>query len=322
MDILEKALYNLGIVTINVKGKHMSMTQPELMYLDFGMMVQLSSLSPELNTYLPKEVAQETSRQVTTSLQQLYPTLSNAGVIFVGAGYQMAQIMRPKFPIYHELAEVSKIHFRAKQFKSSLVTITAKDDEFSVGAFNKDTNSADPLYVFPALLVLPKNAENEALVSEIEETLSQQGVVTELLGDLLSTALQCDVAELHLITLSDITSFYATQLIQINLESLWEVMKHIVFEMGATFQVLGSGHLILWNGEEVQFIIPTKEGFAALFTADEAEWTHYRQTLKRLKLLLTDHGIQFSECVIEDQNFFKTTQDLASVQSYIAKISN
>lgn len=92
----------------------MNTPQPELMYLDFAVMLQLSELSPGLQTYLDKTTAEEMSRKVTAALQQLYPELSSAGVVFVGAGYQVAQIMRPKFPIYHEMTEVSKINFSKK----------------------------------------------------------------------------------------------------------------------------------------------------------------------------------------------------------------
>lgn len=295
----------------------MNSAQPELMYLDFAVMMQLAELSPGLQTYLDKATAEEMSRKVTSSLQQLYPELSNAGVVFVGAGYQVAQIMRPKFPIYHEMTEVSKINFRPNNFEPSIVTIAAKDGEFSVGAFNKDTQSPDPLYIFPALLVMPKNKENQALANHIENTISQEGIVTDVLSPMIETALDCKIAHMHMITLSDISSFYATQLIQINLEPLWEVMKHIIFDMGATFQVLGSGHLVLWNGEEVVFIVPTKDAFKEVFGGEDEDYAHYKQTLKRLKLLLTDHGIQFSESVVSDAKFFMTTQSLESALDYI-----
>lgn len=295
----------------------MNTTQPELMYLDFAVMMQLSELSPGLQTYLDKETAEEMSRKVTASLQQLYPALSDAGIVFVGAGYQVAQIMRPKFPIYHEMTEVSKINFRPNNFEPSIVTITAKDGEFSVNAFNKDTQSPDPLYIFPALLVLPKNETNQALVDNIEQTISQEGIVTEVLSPMIESALQCKITHMHMITLSDISSFYATQLIQINLEPLWEVMKHIIFDMGSTFQVLGSGHLVLWNGQEVVFIVPAKDIYTEIFGGGEDDYVFYKQTLKRLKLLLTDHGIQFSEFVSHDAKFFLTTQTLESALNYI-----
>ena len=295
----------------------MSTVQPELMYLDLAAMLQLSELTPDLQTYLTKNTAEEMSRKMIASLQQLYPQMTEAGFVFVGAGYQVAQIMRPKFPIYHELTEVSKITFRAKQFEPSIVTITAKDNEFSVGAFNRDTQSPEPLYVFPALLVLPKNEENQALVQEMENSVSQKAIVTDVLKSLIESELHCKVAHMHIVTLSDISSFYATQLIQINLEPLWEVMKHIIFEMGPTFQVLGSGHLILWDGSEVNFIVPNQEAYYKVFGGNEDNFKHYRQTLKRLKLLLTDHGIQFSETVVSDETFFLTTQTLESVLSYI-----
>ncbi|OYQ73812.1 hypothetical protein [Wohlfahrtiimonas sp. G9077] len=291
----------------------MNTPQPELMYLDFGVMLQLSDLSPEFKTYLTKAEAEEMSRKVSASLVQLYPALSQVGMVLVGAGYQVSQIMRPRFPIYHEMTEVSKIQFRAKQFKPSIVTITAVDGEFSVGAFNKDTESPDPLYIFPALLVLPKNEANQALVSEIETTLSQQGIMTEVLKPLMETALHCDVAHMHMVTLSDISSFYATQLIQINLEPLWEVMKHIIFEMGPTFQVLGSGHLLLWDGNEVVFLVPDEATFLEVFKGNHEDFIHYDQTMKRLKLLLTDHGILFSEFIVTEPQFFLTTQTLESV---------
>lgn len=291
----------------------MNTPQPELMYLDFGVMLQLSDLSPEFKTYLTKAEAEEMSRKVSASLVQLYPALSQVGMVLVGAGYQVSQIMRPRFPIYHEMTEVSKIQFRAKQFKPSIVTITAVDGEFSVGAFNKDTESPDPLYIFPALLVLPKNEANQALVSEIETTLSQQGIMTEVLKPLMETALHCDVAHMHMVTLSDISSFYATQLIQINLEPLWEVMKHIIFEMGPTFQVLGSGHLLLWDGNEVVFVVPDEATFLEVFKGNHEDFIHYDQTMKRLKLLLTDHGILFSEFIVTEPQFFLTTQTLESV---------
>ncbi len=294
----------------------MSTTQPELMYLDLALMLQLSEIESGLQTYLDKETSEEISRKMTATLQQLYPQLSEAGIVFVGAGYQVSQIMRPKFPIYHELTEVSKITFRPNNFEPSIVTITAKDGEFSVGAFNKDTQSPDPLYVFPTLLVLPKNEENQKLVNEIENTIAQKAIVTDVLRNILEDKLSCKVAHIHIVTLSDITSFFATQLIQINLEPLWEVMKHIIFEMGPTFQVLGSGHLVLWNGSEVEFIIPTKEMFFEVFGGEEIDYTNYRQTLKRLKLLLTDHGIQFSEFVAVDSDFFKKAQTLESALNY------
>lgn len=294
----------------------MSTTQPELMYLDLALMLQLSEIESGLQTYLDKETSEEISRKMTATLQQLYPQLSEAGIVFVGAGYQVSQIMRPKFPIYHELTEVSKITFRPNNFEPSIVTITAKDGEFSVGAFNKDTQSPDPLYVFPTLLVLPKNEENQKLVNEIENTIAQKAIVTDVLRNILEDKLSCKVAHIHIVTLSDITSFFATQLIQINLEPLWELMKHIIFEMGPTFQVLGSGHLVLWNGSEVEFIIPTKEMFFEVFGGEEIDYTNYRQTLKRLKLLLTDHGIQFSEFVAVDSDFFKKAQTLESALNY------
>ena len=154
-------------------------------------------------------------------------------------------------------------------------------------------------------------------MDRIESTISQEGIVTDVLSPMIEQALQCKIAHMHMITLSDISSFYATQLIQINLEPLWEVMKHIIFDMGPTFQVLGSGHLVLWNGEEVVFIVPSKDAFKEIFGGEDEDYIHYKQTLKRLKLLLTDHGIQFSEFVAHDANFFQSAQTLDSALNYI-----
>lgn len=285
--------------------------------IDLAVVIQHVSKIDEKPFYLNKDDATELLHTLGQNIAEHYPQIQDCGLIGIGSIYHLHQIIRPNFPIYKQLFEISKIRFRANNFKPLIIGIGTTEPEFEISHFNKELNEfADVLEVLPFTIVMPDTPESEQFINILERELITKAHLNGKVIQDFEKAFDQEISNMSIVTLADLNGLFASQLIQIGLEELWEIMQAVIFNQTETLRTLGSGHIMYWKLDEV-----------ALYTAhpsiyDEA-MSDYVQTLEtyiatthRLENLFKMHKIPYSKIEVMDPEFFKgeMTVDKARTQ--------
>lgn len=285
--------------------------------IDLAVVIQHVSKIDEKPFYLNKDDATELLHTLGQNIAEHYPQIQDCGLIGIGSIYHLHQIIRPNFPIYKQLFEISKIRFRANNFKPLIIGIGTTEPEFEISHFNKELNEfADVLEVLPFTIVMPDTPESEQFINILERELITKAHLNGKVIQDFEKAFDQKISNMSIVTLADLNGLFASQLIQIGLEELWEIMQAVIFNQTETLRTLGSGHIMYWKLDEV-----------ALYTAhpsiyDEA-MSDYVQTLEtyiatthRLENLFKMHKIPYSKIEVMDPEFFKgeMTVDKARTQ--------
>ncbi len=285
--------------------------------IDLAVVIQHVSKIDEKPFYLNKDDATELLHTLGQNIAEHYPQIQDCGLIGIGSIYHLHQIIRPNFPIYKQLFEISKIRFRANNFKPLIIGIGTTEPEFEISHFNKELNEfADVLEVLPFTIVMPDTPESEQFINILESELITKAHLNGKVIQDFEKAFDQEISNMSIVTLADLNGLFASQLIQIGLEELWEIMQAVIFNQTETLRTLGSGHIMYWKLDEV-----------ALYTAhpsiyDEA-MSDYVQTLEtyiatthRLENLFKMHKIPYSKIEVMDPEFFKgeMTVDKARTQ--------
>lgn len=285
--------------------------------IDLAVVIQHVSKIDEKPFYLNKDDATELLHTLGQNIAEHYPQTQDCGLIGIGSIYHLHQIIRPNFPIYKQLFEISKIRFRANNFKPLIIGIGTTEPEFEISHFNKELNEfADVLEVLPFTIVMPDTPESEQFINILERELITKAHLNGKVIQDFEKAFDQEISNMSIVTLADLNGLFASQLIQIGLEELWEIMQAVIFNQTETLRTLGSGHIMYWKLDEV-----------ALYTAhpsiyDEA-MSDYVQTLEtyiatthRLENLFKMHKIPYSKIEVMDPEFFKgeMTVDKARTQ--------
>ena len=285
--------------------------------IDLAVVIQHVSKIDEKPFYLNKDDATELLHTLGQNIAEHYPQIQDCGLIGIGSIYHLHQIIRPNFPIYKQLFEISKIRFRANNFKPLIIGIGTTEPEFEISHFNKELNEfADVLEVLPFTIVMPDTPESDEFINILERELITKAHLNGKVIQDFEKAFDQEISNMSIVTLADLNGLFASQLIQIGLEELWEVMQAVIFNQTETLRTLGSGHIMYWKLDEV-----------ALYTAHpsiyEEAMSDYVQTLEtyiatthRLENLFKMHKIPYSKIEVMDPEFFKgeMTVDKARAQ--------
>lgn len=274
--------------------------------IDLAVVIQHVSKIDEKPFYLNKDDATELLHTLGQNIAEHYPQIQDCGLIGIGSIYHLHQIIRPNFPIYKQLFEISKIRFRANNFKPLIIGIGTTEPEFEISHFNKELNEfADVLEVLPFTIVMPDTPESEDFINTLERELITKAHLNGKVVQDFETAFDQKILNMSIVTLADLNGLFASQLIQIGLEELWDIMQAVIFNQTEALRTLGSGHVMYWKLDEV-----------ALYTAhpsiyDEAMSDYvqtietYTATTHRLEQLFKMHKIPYSKIEVMDPTFFK-----------------
>lgn len=274
--------------------------------IDLAVVIQHEAKQEEKPVYLNKDDATELLHTIGQNIAQYYPQIKACGLIGIGAIYHLHQIIRPGFPIYTQLFELSKIRFRANNFKPLIIGIGTTEDEFEIAHFNKEVNDfADVLEVLPFTIVMPDNEDAEAFIKILESELITKAHLNGKVVDDFNNAFEQNIQNMSIVTLADLNGLFASQLIQIGLEELWEIMQAVIFNQTEKLKTLGSGHIMYWKLDEVAFYTAHPSIYEEAMSDYVQGYETYALTTMRLEHLFKMHKIPYQKFEVMDPTFFK-----------------
>lgn len=274
--------------------------------IDLAVVIQHEAKQEEKPVYLNKDEATELLHTIGQNIAQYYPDIKNYGLIGIGAIYHLHQIIRPGFPIYTQLFEISKIRFRANNFKPLIIGIGTTDDAFDITHFNKEVNDfADVLEVLPFTVVMPDDVEAEAFIKLLESELITKAHLNGKVVEDFNQAFEQKIQNMSIVTLADLNGLFASQLIQIGLEELWDIMQAVIFNQTEKLHTLGSGHIMYWKLDEVAFYTAHPSIYEEAMSDYVQDYETYALTTMRLEHLFKMHKIPYQKFEVMDPDFFK-----------------
>lgn len=274
--------------------------------IDLAVVIQHESKKDDKPFYLNKDDATELLHTIGQNIAEHYPEITNYGLIGVGSIYHLHQIIRPGFPIYRQLFELSKINFREKNFKPSVIGIGTTEEAFEISHFNKELNDfADVLEVLPFTVVMPETAEAESFIKLLETELITKAHLNGKVVTDFEQAFDQKIMNMSIVTLADLNGLFASQLIQIGLEELWEIMQAVIFDQTEKLHTLGSGHIMYWKLDEVAFYVAHPSIFDEAMSDYVQGFEAYALTTMRLEHLFKMHKIPYQKFEVMDVDFFK-----------------
>lgn len=272
--------------------------------LPICMILELPHLAAPMRFIINKKHTQEIANEVSKLLCQTYPLLQQVSMIITGALYDQSQIIRPNFPIFKTLGDITHSGSQGHTFTPKCIAI-GSDDHFSVPVLNPEKKQRGPLAILPILL-LGEQSDIENLTYDLEETLMQDVKITAEIKQKLTHYFDCNIINLGFATLADTVGMLASQLIQIGLEPIWHILKSVLFNIpNAYLAALDTGHRLLWDNIEecVRIFECTNNCYIQTDQAKSQSFEQYQEINMRFKLLLTSHGIPFMPCVINHPTF-------------------
>lgn len=286
--------------------------------IDLAVVIQHVSKKDEKPFYLNKDEATELLQTIGHNIAEHYPQITDFGLIGIGSIYHLHQIIRPGFPIYKQLFEISKIRFRENNFKPLIIGIGTTEPQFEIAPFNKELNDfADVLEVLPFTVVMPNTPETEEFINTLErELITKAHLNGKVISD-FEAAFDQEILNMSIVTLADLNGLFASQLIQIGLEELWEIMQAVIFNQTEKLNTLGSGHIMYWKLDEVALYVAHPSIYEEAMSDYVQGLETYTATTLRLEHLFKMHKIPYSKVEVMDPEFFKGEMSVDKARSQL-----
>lgn len=293
--------------------------QRELKPLELALVIQHRE-EQEITSppYLNREESTELLQLIGQNIRREYPNITHTGLIGIGALYHLNQVIRPNFPLYTQLFELAKIRFRPNNFKPLIVGIGTDEKHFEIDLFNREESEfQEVLQVMPLLTLLPESAEQRAFYLTLEEELITKSHLSQNLIDLMRQRFHLAIENISLVTLGDLNGLFASQLIQIGLEELWQIMQAVIFNLDELVVQLGSGHLLYWKLDEVALFTPHESIYDDAMADYQQSYQTFQLTTRRLTHLFQSHLIPHQEIILFDPTLFRRPPSLEEAKKAI-----
>lgn len=278
----------------------------KLRTIDLALVIQHQENTAEEIHYLDKDSATNLLQTIGQNIAEHYPQITECGLIGIGSIYHLNQIIRPNFPIYSQLFEISKIRFRANNFKPLIIGLGTDEQAFDIEVFNKEKNEfQDVLQVMPFTVVMPAEERSDQFIELLEAELINNAHLNGKIVEEFENYFGLKILNMSIVTLADLNGLFASQLIQIGLEELWEIMQAVIFNQTEKLNTLGSGHTLYWKLDEVALYVAHESIYDIAMKDYLQDYQTYALTTKRLEYLFNSHKIPFSRIEVMNPNFFE-----------------
>lgn len=316
-----------------------------LLSLDLSLVLHYQEQSQTKEAYyLTKEDTNHLLQEIGTALGEKFPHISKAGLIGIGSIYHLHQLIQPNFSIYQALFDIAKTRFTADYFQPEIIGLSVnssinshanlntnlspnadssqqvEESPFPIATFVKKLSDyQEPIQALPLQLIIPASKENKAYLEELNEQLTATMELPHHMPEFLTQRFKVALENIHLTTLVDLTGFYATQLMHIGLDYLWDIMKAAIFNLPQEeLRTLGSGHILYWDGKKVLMLTVHKSIFRRAMKDYEITPEIYRVNTMRFEHLFKVHNIPFARQEVFEPSFFHTAPaTLAMVKAQI-----
>lgn len=246
--------------------------------------------------------AEQLLSHIAADLTSLLPGISGCSLITAGALFDQTQIMRPEFPAFQALEDVS-ISDRADRFRAKLVSIGAADGAMPVSALQPlEHIPLGMLQLLPVVVHGPADQVQE-LGQAMEYRFLEEGQLSAHSAAWMQSAFEVEIAHARLMTLTDLNAMLRLQLDHFGFLPLWELLDAALNGSPEILNVTGSGgQQFEWRDGVVHTRFESFDFWASEGTGGElpatrqelatgyADWT---RELRQYVTTLSAHGLDF-----------------------------
>ena len=172
---------------------------------------------------LEKAEAEQMLAHVAADLTALLPDISSCSLITAGALFDQTQLLRPDFPAFEALEEVS-LKNDAERFRPGLVSIGASEGQMPVTAMQPDAAIPPGLLQLLPIVVHGPAKTVEQLGQAMEYRFLEEGQLSAHTANWLQSAFDIVVTHARLMTLTDLNAMLRMQLDHFGFLPLWELL--------------------------------------------------------------------------------------------------
>lgn len=219
-------------------------------------------------------------------------------LVFAGAHYDPAEVLRPGWPMHRRLEE---LHARAPQAQESARIIAFGADERGVVPQPLRAElelHGGPLRVLPFLLV--GSAERAtAVAAEFEHTLLERGMAKADTALLAQEAFDAKVEHARYLTVYDLTAMMALQYRHVGLDALWPLLETALLAPAQDAWLDAPPEPLLhYVDGAVRAAGFDRSGWQRRYAADELDparidrgFAHFQARQRQLTAILKVHGL-------------------------------
>lgn len=232
---------------------------------------------------LADALAQDLARQVEEA---------GSGLLVVGGGlFAPAEILRPGFPAFQALSNLSKNVLQSPGTEGSVMAIGAHDDRLPDSRLApRKSEPNGQLLVLPIVLRCDDDRSAQ-LVEQFESILFEQGGLHPPTRAAFSQATGLDTGHGQLMTLNDLIALTHVQMDTAGLGAFWPVVEHVLIQsdQSAPFDLPGSLK-VQWcsDAQTVKTQFETFDDFAGGID----EYSLWTRAYRSLSALLSLHAIE------------------------------
>ncbi|MBA1148075.1 hypothetical protein H0Z60_13555 [Ectothiorhodospiraceae bacterium WFHF3C12] len=202
---------------------------------------------------LSRADAQTLAEAVGKDLQRLLgDVLYEAGMVSVGALYDLPEVLQPGLPMVDALTSVYADAMPPTGFEPSVLAIGGQGGRFPIPDIAPRREAgAGPLLILPLLLVAPPETLDR-ITPILEEKLLHTGQAGLDTTRAVQSCFGLRPENLTYATFNDLCALMKVQLDHGGFGALWDLIENALFQRGnPAREILDTGNLFLWTGERV-----------------------------------------------------------------------
>lgn len=246
---------------------------------------------------LSRQTAEDLAETIGRDLQRLLgEEIYQAGMIVVGALYDIPELLQPGLPSVDALTSIYRDAMPPTGFEPSLLAIGGHNGRFPIPAIAPTRQpGAGPLLILPLVLVGPSTVMDR-ITPMLEEKLLHTGQAGLDTTRAIQRGFDIQPENLTYATFNDLCALMKVQMDHGGFGPLWNLTENALFQRTApSREVLPEGNCFLWQGGEVSSPFYTLRAWlSGEHSGGEPGLEGYLQWLRRQRQYavgLAAHGI-------------------------------
>lgn len=255
-----------------------------------------AAAAPRLKLERPQ--AQALAQALATELARHLPSLDGLGLCWMAACFDAAQLLRPGFPAFAELARIYRGGVRDPYGEPQVVTLAARLGRAPAAALEPEPGllaaPGEGSLLYLPFVVIGAAETVEAARAILESTLFEAGLADARTARLLIDALGIPIEHARLMTRDDLCALTAANLEHAGRPGLWSLLEARLFrDADATLDVdAGDGTRLSLVGGEV--LVHVDAGtWSAAYATDPAALVVRMESLRQLLGWLDAHALSW-----------------------------
>lgn len=165
--------------------------------------------------------------------------LEGLGLCWMAACYDVAQLLRPGFPVHAELRQMYQAGVRDPLAQPQVMTLSALREQAPSVVLQPEAALGGGSLVYLPLVLLAQPERLAPIRETLEARLLEEGLLDARSARILIDALQAPIEHARLLSCDDLCAITAANLEHAGLPSVWQVIETALFRPDANIDVHG-----------------------------------------------------------------------------------